>query len=284
MNPIQWFPGHMAKARRQAQEQLPLVDIVVELVDARVPDASRNPVIDEIIGSKKRLIVLNKADLADPPKTAQWLAYYEGMEQAAISINAQQGSGIRSLEKRLSDMMREEFEALKKKGVKERPIRLMILGIPNVGKSTLINRLVGKNQAQTGNRPGVTRAQRWLKFKNQFELLDTPGILWPKFEDPLVGKKLAVTGAIKDSLLHMDDLALYILETIQDQNPQVIEDRYQVEIISDDYPQLLMDITEKMGLKDDYEQASERILHDFRQGRLGKYTLDPVPQRVKVDE
>ena len=207
---IQWFPGHMAKAKREAKEKLNLVDIVIELVDARIPESSRNPLIDEIVGNKPRIMVLNKADLADPAKTQAWINYYQSQGIHALSIDAQHGKGLKQLEKQCQLLMSDYFAKQAAKGVKPRAIRLMILGIPNVGKSTLINRFVGKNQAITGNKPGVTKAQRWLKVGRNFELLDTPGILWPKFDDPLVGKKLALTGAIKDQLVHMDDLALYL--------------------------------------------------------------------------
>ena len=205
--PIQWFPGHMAKAKREAKEKLNLVDIVIELVDARIPESSRNPLIDEIVGNKPRIMVLNKADLADPAKTQAWINYYQSQGIQALAIDAQHGKGLKQLEKQCQALMSDYFAKQAAKGVKPRAIRLMILGIPNVGKSTLINRFVGKNQAITGNKPGVTKAQRWLKVGRNFELLDTPGILWPKFDDPLVGKKLALTGAIKDQLVHMDDLA-----------------------------------------------------------------------------
>ena len=279
MSQIQWFPGHMAKAKREAIERIKLVDIVIELVDARIPESSRNPVIHEIIGEKPSLLVLNKADLADSIVTQQWLNYYHHQGQEALAIDAQHNKGLNELERICQEKMADFFQKQAQRGVKPRPIRLMILGIPNVGKSTLINRMVGKNRAQTGNRPGVTKALSWLKVKGSFELLDTPGILWPKFEDPEVGKKLAITGAIKDSLLYMDDLALKLLDIIKDTKPDVLIERYR--LTTDDLDQLttvdlLMKITQQMGLREDYEQASERLIFDFRQGRLGALSLDTI--------
>ena len=277
--PIQWFPGHMAKAKREAKEKLNLVDIVIELVDARIPESSRNPLIDEIVGNKPRIMVLNKADLADPAKTQAWINYYQSQGIHALSIDAQHGKGLKQLEKQCQLLMSDYFAKQAAKGVKPRAIRLMILGIPNVGKSTLINRFVGKNQAITGNKPGVTKAQRWLKVGRNFELLDTPGILWPKFDDPLVGKKLALTGAIKDQLVHMDDLALYLLELVLGNNPEVLKQRYRLTEQECQLPlvELLLVITKSLGFKEDYDQASTKLVIDYRQHQLGSLTLDQVP-------
>ena len=282
--PIQWFPGHMAKAKREAKEKLNLVDIVLELVDARIPESSRNPLMDEIIGNKPRIMVLNKADLADPSRTQAWLAYYRQLGMEAVAIDAQHAKGLKSLEKAAKNLMAPYFEKQQAKGVKPRPIRLMILGIPNVGKSTLINRFIGKNQAITGNKPGVTKAQRWLKVGRDFELLDTPGILWPKFDDPAVGQKLAVTGAIKDQLLHMDDLALYLLQELKEHAPEALQKRYRLsatQLTELPIVELLLLITKNMGLKDDYDQASQRLIVDYRQHQLGSLTLDLPPVSAK---
>lgn len=284
-NIIQWFPGHMAKARREATEKLHLVDVVIELVDARIPESSRNPMIDEIVGNKPRIIALNKSDLANPVLTQQWIEYYESQGIPAVSIDSQHNKGLRKLQQRIHGLMEDYFEKQKERGVKARSIRLMILGIPNVGKSTLINRFVGKNQAQTGNKPGVTKAQRWLKINNEFDLLDTPGILWPKFEEPSVGTKLGITGAIKDSLLYMDDLAIYLLSLLQETSVEIIQDKYKVtmdEIMNNTPVDLLLLITAKMGLKEDYDQASERIIMDYRKGNLGQITLDKVADKDDV--
>lgn len=278
-NIIQWFPGHMAKARREATEKMHLVDVVIELVDARIPESSRNPMINEIVGNKPRIIALNKSDLADNEVTNHWLDYYESQNIPAVAIDAQHNKGLRKLQQRIQDIMKDYFEKQKNRGVKPRAIRLMILGIPNVGKSTLINRFVGKNQAITGNKPGVTKAQRWLKINKDFELLDTPGILWPKFEDPNVGIKLGITGAIKDTLLYMDDLSLYLLAYYQENHSDLLVSKYKVpkdEVLNNTPVDLLMLITERVGLKDDYEAASQRIIFDYRKNNLGSITLDKV--------
>ena len=284
MSTIQWFPGHMAKARREATEKLNLVDIVLELVDARIPESSRNPIIQEIIGNNPKIIVLNKADLADSKQTNKWLQHYREEGVPAIAIDAQHSKGLKALERECQRIMIPFFEKQKQKGVKPRAIRLMILGIPNVGKSTLINRFVGKNQAITGNKPGVTKAQRWLKMGQHFELLDTPGILWPKFDDPDVGKKLAITGAIKDQLLHMDDLALYLIRYLTQFNSESLKKRYH--LTEDDIKNLtpvdlLLKITLKLGLKEDYHQASQRLIHDYRNQFLGNLTLDLISEELK---
>lgn len=283
MNHIQWFPGHMAKARREATEKLNLVDVVIELVDARIPESSRNPMIQEIIGQKPSIIVLNKADIADNKVTNEWLEFYRSQGLPALAIDAQHQKGLKALEQECKKIMAPYFEKQKAKGVKPRSIRLMILGIPNVGKSTLINRFVGKNQAQTGNKPGVTKAQRWLKMGKEFELLDTPGILWPKFEDPKVGQNLAITGAIKDSLLHMDDLALALIEILLERHPEVLKKNFQLtadQLETLTKVEILLEITKKMGLKDDYGEASQRLIIQYRQNKLGNISLDLPIERL----
>lgn len=283
MNHIQWFPGHMAKARREATEKLNLVDVVIELVDARIPESSRNPMIQEIIGQKPSIIVLNKADIADNKVTNAWLEFYRSQGLPALAIDAQHQKGLKALEQECKKIMAPYFEKQKAKGVKPRSIRLMILGIPNVGKSTLINRFVGKNQAQTGNKPGVTKAQRWLKMGKEFELLDTPGILWPKFEDPKVGQNLAITGAIKDSLLHMDDLALALIEILLERHPEVLKKNFQLtadQLETLTKVEILLEITKKMGLKDDYTEASQRLIIQYRQNKLGNISLDLPIERL----
>lgn len=276
---IQWFPGHMAKARREATEKLHLVDVVLELVDARIPESSRNPMINEIVGQKPRIIVLNKSDMANPNENQRWLQYYQNLGIVAEAIDSKHSQGLRSLQKKIQLTMAPYFARQAEKGVSERAIRLMILGIPNVGKSTLINRFVGRNQAQTGNKPGVTKAQRWLKINQEFELLDTPGILWPKFEEPQVGIKLGITGAIKDTLLHMDDLALFLLDFYQVNFPEILAKVYHLpeESVHDLSPvELLMAITAKLNYKEDFEQASQQIIQDYRRNKLGHVTLDLV--------
>lgn len=275
MPTIQWFPGHMAKAKREAQEKIKLVDLVIELADARIPESSRNPIIQEIIGQKPSLLILNKADLADPTVTRDWEAYYQRQGQQVVSLDAQHLRSTKAINRVIQDQMQDFFAKRKAKGIKPRAIRLMILGIPNVGKSTLINRFVGKNQTQTGNKPGVTKAQRWLKIGKEFELLDTPGILWPKFEDPMTGHHLALTGAIKDQLLPMQELALVLIEQLRQHYPGLLENHYQLEVPEDlsssDY---LIQFTQAMNLGEDFNQAGEGLIQDFRSGKLGALSLE----------
>lgn len=279
MATIQWYPGHMAKAKRQVAEKLKLVDVVFELVDARLPESSRNPVLDEIIQHKPRILILNKSDLADRRATQQWVSYYAKQGIPAIPIVAQEGKGMKEITAKAQELMQPKFDRMAEKGMKPRPIRAMSIGIPNVGKSTLINRLVKKNIAKTGNKPGVTKAQQWLKLGKEIELLDTPGILWPKFEDPAVGKKLALTGAIKDTLLNIDDIVLYGLGFLKENHPDALAKRYNLnkEDLTLSDAELLMLISEKRNFRDDYERAAEMVLHEIRSGKISPFTLDIVP-------
>ena len=284
MSVIQWFPGHMAKAKREAIENRKMVDIIIEMVAARIPESSRNPLMDEIAGNKPRLIILNKADLADKSMTDQWLQHFnKENEQSAIAIDVFDRSDLTRVKKVLRDMMAEKMALRKEKGINPRAIRLMILGIPNVGKSTFINQMIRKNRAKTANKPGVTQQQQWLKIDKDFELLDTPGILWHKFEDPLVGTKLALTGAIKDTLFHKDDIALYALGVFINNYPGRIKAAYHIseEEHGDHLPDLLMALTKKLNFDDDYGRGSEKLIYDVRDGRLGGYTLDQVPTSLE---
>lgn len=273
---IQWFPGHMAKARREVSEKLKFVDIVFELVDARLPRSSRNPMLDQILQQKKRLILLNKADLADPIQTQKWQNYFNNLGFEALALTAKNDKSVKQIVPAAKKVLAEKLARDKERGLKERPIRAMVIGIPNVGKSTLLNHLAGKKVASTGNRPGVTKGQQWLRFNSQLELLDTPGILWPKFEDQEIGQKLALTGAIKDDLLHLDDLAIYQLEFLRRYYPEQLKERYKLteDNLFLELPELLMLISEKRGFKDDYERASEMLINELRQGKIGRYTLD----------
>ncbi len=275
---IQWFPGHMAKARREVAEKLKLVDIVLEIVDARLPISSRNPMLDSLIQQKPRLMLLNKADLADNRETAKWHDYFEKQGIHCLAINASQGKGINKIIPKVKEILGEKLERQAARGMKSMPIRAMCIGIPNVGKSTLLNRLAKKNMAKTGNTPGVTKGQQWLKTGKDLELLDTPGILWPKFEDKEIGKKLALTGAIKDTLLHMDDLALYGLEFFKEYYPKQLQERYKLsdEDMMLEGTDLLIVITRKRGFQEDFERGSVMIVQEIRDGRLGTYTLDRV--------
>lgn len=282
---IQWFPGHMAKARREVSEKLKLVDIVLEIVDARLPISSRNPMLDQLIQQKPRIVLLNKADLADPVLTMKWQHYFESQGFACLSINANEGKGIKKIIPTAKELLAEKIAKQQARGIKPRPIRAMCIGIPNVGKSTLLNRLAKKNMAKTGNMPGVTKGQQWLKTGKELELLDTPGILWPKFEDEEIGKRLALTGAIKDTLLHMDDLALFGIEYFKENYPIQLAERYQ---LSDSDMTLspvdiLLLITEKRGFKTDYDRGSVMLVQEIRDGRLGRYTLDKVEDLHEED-
>ena len=274
---IQWFPGHMAKALRQVKENLKSVDIVLELVDARLPESSRNPQLAEVLQDKPSIIVLTKMDLADPAET-KWINYYESMGQPAIAVNSNSGN-LKIIEKKIKEILADKLQSRKEKGIQNQKLRAMCIGIPNVGKSTLLNHLVKKNVAQTGNCPGVTKAQQWLKAGKDLQLLDTPGILWPKFEDPLVGKKLALTGAIKDTLYAKDDVALYAVEHFIHTNPDALAQRYRLtqSELEDTTVETLLAITRNMGFKEDYDRASERLIFEIRKGKLGRYTLDKPP-------
>lgn len=275
---IQWFPGHMAKALRQVKENLKSVDIVLELVDARLPESSRNPQLAEVLQDKPSIIVLTKMDLADPAETKRWINYYESMGQPAIAVNSNSGN-LKIIEKKIKEILADKLQSRKEKGIQNQKLRAMCIGIPNVGKSTLLNHLVKKNVAQTGNRPGVTKAQQWLKAGKDLQLLDTPGILWPKFEDPLVGKKLALTGAIKDTLYAKDDVALYAVEHFIHTNPDALAQRYRLtqSELEDTTVETLLAITRNMGFKEDHDRASERLIFEIRKGKLGRYTLDKPP-------
>lgn len=282
---IQWYPGHMAKALRQVKENLKAVDIVLELVDARIPDSSWNPQLTEVIEQKPRIVVLTKMDLADPAMTQKWINYYEQNGIPALAVNSNANS-LKVIEKKIIAVLGDNNKKKAEKGIKTKRSRVMCVGIPNVGKSTLLNHLAKRRIAQVGNRPGVTKAQQWIKVGNTLQLLDTPGILWPKFEDPLVGKKLALTGAIKDTLYAKDDVALYALEHFVAHNSQALMDRYRVtnDQINDTTVELLLAITANMGFKNDYERASERLIFDIRKSKLGRYTLDEIPQPVEEQE
>lgn len=285
---IQWFPGHMAKARREVTERLKLVDIIFELVDARIPVSSSNPMLAEIIQQKPRLILLNKSDMADKALTRKWIDYYASQGQVALSINSHAGVGMKEIVKAAETVLKEKRERDKAKGLRPRAIRAMIVGIPNVGKSTLINRLVKRNIAKTGNTPGVTKAQQWIKVGKELELLDTPGILWPKFEDPQTGYKLALTGAIKDTLLNMQDIATFGLEFIQNYYPDKLLERYQIIEFPDEITDLFKKIAASRGLisklgEVDYDKTAEMIVRDIRSQKLGNMTFDFPEDDLQIE-
>lgn len=276
---IQWFPGHMAKARREVTEKLKLVDIIFELVDARIPFSSRNPMIDGIIQHKPRLVLLNKADMADKETTKEWLAFFADRGIQSLAINSQAGEGLKQITIASREILKEKFDRLKAKGVKPRAIRAMIVGIPNVGKSTLINRLAKRNIAKTGNTPGVTKSQAWIKVGKEMELLDTPGILWPKFEDQEVGIKLAITGAIKDTLLNLHDLTIYSLKFLERVYPERLKDRYKLTELPDDAALLFDHIGRLRGClmgggMVDYDKVAELVIREIRSDKFGPLSFE----------
>lgn len=281
---INWYPGHMKKTRESIQKNLKMIDIVFELLDARIPYSSQNPVIESLVGGKPRIILLNKSDLADANANLQWQDHYKNLGISSILLNSLSGKGVDDLVTEARRVMDEKRVNNARKGIINQPIRAMILGIPNVGKSTLINSLAGRRSAKTGNRPGITKTNQWIKTKGGIELLDTPGILWPKFEDEQVGINLAFTGAIKDEILDTETLALKLVEKLMIVKSQALIDRYNIEMSKDCEPLEAMEaIAAKRGclLKGgtfDYEKVSRIILDEFRRGMMGKITLE-YPKR-----
>ena len=274
----QWYPGHMTKARRMMQEDSRLIDLVIELVDARVPMSSRNPDIDEIGKNKFRIILLNKADLADPRCNSLWKEYFEKKGFFVLEINSKSGAGIKEIHPLVQEACKEKIERDRKRGIINRPVRAMVVGIPNVGKSTFINSFAGKACTKTGNKPGVTKGKQWVRMGKNLELLDTPGILWPKFDDQKVGERLAMIGSINDEILHADELAAAIISFFQKEYPKALTERYQINLCEDVY-KILEDICINRrcvtkGDQPDIMRASVMIIDDFRSGKLGRVTLE----------
>lgn len=284
---IQWFPGHMAKTRRRIKEDLKLVDIVMELLDARVPQSSSNPVLRDIIQKKPRVIVLNKSDLADSAQTSRWIAAYKEEGFTAVAVESKTGKGLPALYSAVRQALSEQRAAWEKKGMVGRPIRVMVLGVPNVGKSSIINRMItggSAGKAEVRDKPGVTRQNRWFTVGKGFELLDTPGVLWPKFEDPVVGEHLAFTGAVKDEILDIEGLAGRLLELLSHLYPQAVSTRYKIALPENPLPghTLLEMVGRKRGMlisggEIDTERAAITVLDEFRGGKLGPITLEWVP-------
>lgn len=286
---IQWYPGHMKKTQRIIGENLKLVDIVIELLDARIPASSANPMLAEIIQEKPRLIVLNKSDLADANMTKQWLAYFLGRGIKACSVDSVMGQGTKQLVKIAEELARPKTDRFVKNGGRPRAARCMILGIPNVGKSSLINRLAGAARTKTANKPGVTRAKQWIKIGSNLDLLDTPGILWPKFEDQTVGIKLAFTGAISDEIYDRESVVKLLLETLQHSYADRLKERFKLQEVPNDSVLLLEAIGRKRGClvkggHIDHEKAQQIVLTEFRSGKLGLVTLDPIPMTQILNE
>ncbi|GGA33537.1 ribosome biogenesis GTPase A [Kroppenstedtia guangzhouensis] len=288
---IQWFPGHMAKARRQVEEKLKQVDLVFELLDARLPLSSRNPMIEDLIREKSRLILLTKSDLADREATRLWAGFFRSDKVRAQPVDILSGTGIKQIGPISRELVKEKLASQTRKGIQRHRIRIMVVGVPNVGKSALINRLAGRSTAKTGDRPGVTRTQQWIKLGNGMELLDTPGILWPKFDDPKVGLRLAASGAIKEEILPVEEIGLYLLNYIAKRYPDLIRDRYRVNPGKEREARLLLEEVGrrrgcmKKGGEIDLEKAAEVVLRDYRSGRLGRISLEfPTDWEEETDE
>ncbi|MBQ1688082.1 MAG: ribosome biogenesis GTPase YlqF [Lachnospiraceae bacterium] len=278
---FQWYPGHMTKAKRMMQENIKLIDVVIELVDARVPMSSKNPDIDELAKNKSRVILLNKNDLGDRVKTEEWKQYFEEQGYFVAMVNSRNGNGVKAVQNIVMDACKEKLERNRKRGIINRPIRAMIVGIPNVGKSTFINSFAGKACTKTGNKPGVTKGKQWIKLNKNVELLDTPGILWPKFEDQMVGLRLAMIGSIKDEILNITDLAISMIQFMQENYPNELQERYQLEEIEAEPVSILEEVAKVRSCKKagdllDLDKAATLLMEDFRSGKLGKITLEQV--------
>ena len=276
----QWYPGHMTKAKRMMQEDIKLIDLVIELVDARVPLSSRNPDIDELGKNKSRLILLNKADLADKNANKKWGEYFQGKGYFVQEVDSRSGAGMKAISAIIQEACKEKIERDRKRGIKNRPVRAMVVGIPNVGKSTFINTYAGKACAKTGNKPGVTKGKQWIRLNKNVELLDTPGILWPKFEDQAVGLRLALIGSINDEILNIDELAMELITFLKNQYPGTLEKRFQLDESEEKSAvQILEEIAIVRGClirggELDYGQASKLLMDEFRSGKLGRVTLE----------
>ena len=274
----EWYPGHMTKAVRMMREELSLVDLVIELLDARAPLSSRNPDIDDLGKNKYRLIILNKADLADKEALDKWREYFKSLGLTTVTADSRSRNFVKQVDASVKEVCKEKIERDRKRGIKNRPVRAMVCGIPNVGKSTFINSFVGKTTAKTGNKPGVTRGKQWIRHNDSLELLDTPGILWPKFEDKSVGIRLAMLGTINDNIIDSRDLAVHIIDYLKESYPGALNSRYD---ISEDRssPDILTDIAInrkalKKGEEPDTEKAAYYLTDDLRSGRLGRISLE----------
>ena len=274
----QWYPGHMTKAKRMMQENIKLIDLIIELVDARIPMSSRNPDIDELGKGKSRIILLNKSDLADAGLNQEWESFFKEKGYFVQQLNAKTGAGIKNIQALVQESCKEKIERDRKRGIVNRPVRAMVVGIPNVGKSTFINSFAGKACAKTGNKPGVTKGKQWIRLNKNLELLDTPGILWPKFEDQKIGEHLALIGSINDEILHVDELAVALIRNLKNSYLDLLEKRCDITIDEDAYDTLKkIAIARKClqkGELPDVDRASSMLLEDFRSGKLGRITLE----------
>lgn len=281
MQNIHWFPGHMTKTRRKIQEILPIIDAVAEIVDARVPISSRNPDLLDIIKDKPLMILLNKCDMADPKETAKWIEYYRSVGVSAVPIDCKTGKGIGNFKEMVKATLADKLEAYRNKGMVGKPLRVMVVGIPNVGKSTFINSIAGKGRVKVENRPGVTRGNQWVTIDRQLELLDTPGVLWPKFEDQTVGERLAFTGAVKDAVLDIELLAVRLIENLKESYPELLAQRYKLLELDAEPYDILCEIGKKRGMmirggETDTERAANMLLEEYRNCKIGRISLERV--------
>lgn len=287
---IQWFPGHMAKTRRLMRENMKLVDLVLELRDARIPKSSANPEIEKLVGSKPRILLLNKSDTADEARTKAWCAYYQHKNIPVLAVDCRSGKGLRALPPLVEKTLSELLTRRRSRGIIGRPLRLMVVGIPNVGKSSLINRLASSKRTKVEDRPGVTRSKQWVKVAGGFELLDMPGVLWPKFEDAVVGQNLAFTGAVKDQVMQIEDLSAQLAQTLFAQYPTLLGARYKFlpeEAEGLDGAGLLQLIGKKRGMllpggTIHTERAAITLLDEFRAGVIGRITLETAPKGARL--
>ena len=275
---FQWYPGHMTKAKRQMQEDIKLIDLVIELVDARIPLSSRSPDIDELGKNKARLIIMNKSDLSDEEQNKEWASFFKAKGYYVVGLDARTKTGMKMVTNVVMEACKEKIERDRRRGIVNRPVRAMVVGIPNVGKSTFINSYAGKACAKTGNKPGVTKGKQWIRLNKNLELLDTPGILWPKFEDQMVGLRLALIGAIKDEILNIDELSLELIKVLTKDYAGILKERYSVDE-SETPVKILEQIAENRkciskGNELDYSKAAALLIDEFRSGKLGKITLE----------
>ena len=281
---IQWYPGHMTKTRRRMESDLKMVDAVVEIIDARIPVSSRNPEIDSITAGKPRVVLLNKADYADAAQTERWCAYFRKKGIAAIACDCRSGKGLNKFGAVVRELLSEQIEKWTAKGMKGRYIKLMVVGVPNVGKSSFINRMAGTAKAKAADRPGVTRGNQWFTIDGNIELLDTPGVLWPKFEDPQVGLRLAFTGAVKDTILDVEELCAELVSMLSKASPKTLCERYKLTDIEDrTAAEIIEMIAKKRGMlisggEPDIERACNTVLDEYRGGKLGRLTLEIAPK------
>ena len=278
---IQWFPGHMAKAERKIKEQLGIVDAVAEIIDARIPVSSRNPDLSRIIANKPKIVILNKCDMADSRATAEWINYFNSQGVAAVALDCRSGKGINKFSETVKKVLAGKLEYYRSKGLAGKPLRVMVVGIPNVGKSTFINRIAGGNRAKAENRPGVTRGNQWFTIDKELELLDTPGVLWPKFEDAIVGEHLAFTGAVKDNVIDTLLLAVKLCEFLRDNYKDLIEQRYKITTTDKDAYDIFCEIGKKRGFlirggETDEDRTANMLLEEFRNCKLGNITIEKV--------